>query len=70
VTSDPAQLKQRFVQMMIADLVLMLVAVGFAVAHFVYGVGWALWAFVGFIAAAFGAQLWFVRGFARTGKGS
>ncbi len=70
MTVDPAQMKQRFVQMMVADLILMFIAVGFAVAHFVYGVGWALWVFVGFVAAAFGVQMWFVRGFARAGKGS
>jgi hypothetical protein len=68
--TDVGHMKTRFVQMMVGDMVLMLVAVGFAVAHFVYGVDWALWGFIGFLAAAFGLQLWFVRGFARTKKDS
>jgi hypothetical protein len=28
-------------------------------------VAWAIWGFVGFLAAAFVLQMWFVRGFAR-----
>lgn len=68
MTEVSAQLKQRFVQMMVGDLILMLTAIGFAVAHFVYGVGWAVWGFVAFIAAAFGLQMWFMRGFLRAGK--
>jgi hypothetical protein len=67
--SDVEKMKARFAQMLVGDLLLMLVAVGFAVAHFVYGIGWALWGFTGFLAAAFALQLWFVRGFARTKKG-
>jgi O-antigen/teichoic acid export membrane protein len=67
---DITGMKQRFRQMAIGCSALMLVAVGFAVAHFAYGVGWAIWGFVGFLAAAFGLQLWFVRGVARTKKGA
>ncbi len=67
---DPAQMKQRFIQMTIANVVLMLIAVGFAVAHFSYGVGWALYGFIGFIGLAFVAQMWFVRGIARDNKGN
>jgi hypothetical protein len=69
VTLDLNQARQRLYVMLALDLVLMLIAVGFAVAHFVYGVGWALWAFFGFVAAAFAVQLWFVRGIGRMGKG-
>ena len=65
---DPAQMKQRFIQMTIANVVLTLIAVAFAIAHFSYGVGWALYGFIGFIGAAFVAQMWFVRGVARDNK--
>ena len=69
MSDDLAGMKQRFVQMTIGCTALMLVAVAFAVAHFIYGVDWALWGFVGFLAASFVLQIWFVRGFARTKKG-
>ena len=69
MTDNFGTLKQRFIAMLIGDSALLAAAVGFAVAYFVYGVGWALWAFVGFLAAAFGLQLWFIRGVGRTGKG-
>jgi hypothetical protein len=62
---DTTEMKQRFRRMMVGDAILMVVAVGFAVAHFLYGVAWAIWGFVGFLAAAFVLQMWFVRGFAR-----
>jgi hypothetical protein len=68
--TDLGHMKARFVQMIVGDTILMLIAVGFAVAHFAYGIGWALWGFVGLLAAAFGLQLWFVRGFARSQKDS
>jgi O-antigen/teichoic acid export membrane protein len=69
MSDDIAAMKQRFVQMTLSCTALLLVAVAFAVAHFVYGVGWALWGFVGFMAVSFALQVWFVRGFARTKKG-
>jgi len=67
--SDVQKMKARFSRMLVGDLILILVALGFAIAHFVYGVSWALWGFTGFLAAAFALQVWFVRGFARTKKG-
>jgi hypothetical protein len=67
--SDVSGLKQRFVIMLVGDAVLMLIAMAFAVAHFLHGVGWAIWGFAGFLAAAFLLQLWFIRGFARSNKG-
>jgi hypothetical protein len=69
MTDNFGSLKQRFIAMLVGDMILLVAAVCFAVAHFVYGVGWALWAFLGFLGGAFGLQLWFIRGFARTGKG-
>ena len=62
-------LKKRFIAMLVGDAVLLVLAVSFAAAHFVYGVGWALWAFMGFLVAAFGLQLWFIRGVGRSAKG-
>jgi hypothetical protein len=62
-------LKHRFVLMLIGDVALLIVAACCAVAYFVGGVGWALWGFVGFLAAAFGLQLWFIRGLGRQNKG-
>lgn len=70
MTADIATLKQRFIRMTVISTSLILAAVGFAVAHFVYGVGWALWGFVGFLALGFGAQMWFVHGFGRAKKGN
>jgi hypothetical protein len=69
MTDQLGSLKQRFITMLIGDSALLVAAVVFAVAHFVYGVGWALWAFIAFLVAAFGLQLWFIRGVARAGKG-
>jgi hypothetical protein len=64
------EMRKRFARMMAISTAISLVAVGFAIAHFVYGVGWALWVFVGLLAAGFVVQIWFVRGFARLNKGN
>jgi len=67
---DPAQMKQQLTQMTLSNLILTLIAVGFAIAHFAYGIDWALWGFVGFLAMGFAVQIWFIRGFVRARKGS
>jgi len=67
---DIAGLKQRFVRMIVADVAFMTIAMIFAVAYFAKDVEWAIWGFLGFLVAAFVAQMWFVRGFARAKKGS
>jgi hypothetical protein len=69
MTDSLNAMKQRFIAMLVGDLVLMVVAGGFAVAYFAQGVGWAVWGFVGFLAAAFALQLWFIRGVSRQNKG-
>ena len=69
MTQDLGAMKQLLMKMVVGDAVCFLIAVGFAVAHFAYGVGWALWPFIGFLAAAFAVQLWFLRGVARMNKG-
>jgi hypothetical protein len=66
---DPAQMRGALVRMTLATTAMTLVAVGFAIAHFVYGVDWAIWGFVAFLAAGFAVQLWFIRGFSRMSKG-
>lgn len=70
MTDNLPALKQRFIAMAVGDALLLIAAVACAVGYFVYGLGWGLWAFIGLIAAAFGLQLWFVRGFARASKGN
>jgi hypothetical protein len=70
VSEDLARMKQLFLRMALIDGVLMLIAVAFAVAYFANGVGWALYGFVGFVAAAFGAQIWFMRAITRAKKGN
>jgi hypothetical protein len=69
VTPDVARSRKRFLIMMAVNAVCMLIAVGFAVGHFVYGVDWMLWAVFGFVAAGFVGQLWFVRGVGRMNRG-
>ena len=66
---DPAQMRGALIRMVLATMAMTFVAVGFAIAHFFYGVGWALWGFVGFLAAGFAVQLWFIGGFARMNRG-
>ena len=70
MTLDVQSLKQRMARMMLVSTALTMVAVAFAVAHFVYGVGWALCGFIGFLTVGFAAQIWFIRGVARTNKGN
>ncbi len=69
MSDDLNAMKQRFVQMMLGCSALAFIAIGFAFVHFVYGVGWALWGFVGFLAVSFGLQIWFVRGVMRAKRG-
>jgi hypothetical protein len=69
MTDNFGHLKQRFIAMLVGDLALLAGAGACAFAYFVQNISWALWAFLGFLAAAFGLQLWFIRGVARAGKG-
>ncbi len=67
---DPVRMKRQMTRMLLSIFALTAVAMAFAVAHFVYGVDWALWAFVGLLLLGFAVQIWFVRGLVRAGKGS
>jgi hypothetical protein len=69
MTDNLGSMKQRFFAMVIGDMVLLAAAGACAFLFFVNHVGWALWGFLGLIVAAFGLQLWFIGGVARTGKG-
>ena len=69
MTDSLGSLKQRFIAMLAGDLALLLGAGACAFAYFVQNIGWALWAFLALLVAAFALQLWFIRGVARTGKG-
>ena len=68
--NDVQAMTRRFVRMAAVSVGMMMVAAAFAIAHFVYGVDWALWGFVGFLAAGFLSQIWFIRGLIRTSKGA
>lgn len=70
MTQDLPQLKRQLTIMMMISAGLALVAVGFAVAEFVYGVKWAIWGFVGFLVLGFAAQIWFIRNFIRKNRGA
>lgn len=69
MTVDVGKAKQKFLAMVIGDTILLVIAVLFAVARFVYGVDWAIWGFIGFLLAGFGLQLWFISGLSRLTKG-
>ena len=67
--SDLMGLKRRFVIMLVLDVLLLCAGGAFAAAHFLYGLSWGLWAFIGLVVAAFVVQLWFVGGVGRMNKG-
>jgi hypothetical protein len=66
---DVAVAKKRLVTMLAIDGVCMLIAVAAAVGAFAQGIGWLQWLFGVAIAVGFGAQIWFIAGFARAKKG-
>ena len=70
MTDDLASLRRRFYWVLGLNTGLAVLAAGFAVAHFRFGLGWGLYAFFGFIVAAFAVQLWFVRSVRAMNKGN
>lgn len=70
MTPDLEKMRRLFFVVLALDTLLALVAVGFAIAHFQFGLGWGLYAFYGLIVAAFVVQLWFVRSVGRMKKGN
>ena len=70
MSQDLEKMKGLFLRMALIDGVLMVIAVAFAVAYFANGVGWAIYGFVGFVAAAFAVQMWFMRAIHRARKGN
>jgi multisubunit Na+/H+ antiporter MnhB subunit len=69
MTQDLSNLKRQLLVMMVTSSILAIIAVGFAVAEFIYGVKGAIWGFVGFLVVGFAVQIWFIRGFIRKNKG-
>jgi multidrug transporter EmrE-like cation transporter len=67
---DPVQMKQQMTRVTLVSVALAAIAMAFAVAHFAYGVAWALWGFIGFLVVGFVVQIWFIRGVLRAAKGS
>lgn len=61
-TAALAALKQRFVVMIAADLICVVVAAVCMVMYFSAHLGWGLWGFVGALTAGFAVQIWFVSG--------
>ena len=44
-------------------------ALGCALGYFAYGIGWMLWLFAAALVVGFAAQIWFIAGLRRAGKG-
>ncbi len=67
MTPELAAQKKRLVIMGIANVVAVVVALAFVVVWVQFKADWAFFAFVGSLAAGFGAQIWFIAGFRRKG---
>lgn len=70
MTPDLAKARTRLIAMLAACTGCLVAAGGFAVGYFVYNVGWMFLAFIAALVAGFGAQIWFIAGFARPSKGA
>ena len=69
MTAALEPIKKRLVVMLAINAVAALAAVGFALGHYVGGVDWMQWAFMAALGAGFAAQIWFIAGFRRAGRG-
>jgi hypothetical protein len=70
MTPELAAQKRRLTIMAAVNVAAAIVALGFVVAWAKYGVDWAFGAFVASLLVGFGAQVWFIAGFRRNGKGA
>jgi len=70
MSPDLAAQKKRLTIMAVVNVAAAIVALGFVVAWAKYGVDWAFAAFVVSLLVGFGAQIWFIAGFRRNGKGA
>ena len=70
MTPELAKGRNRLIAMLVACTACLMAAGGFAVGYFVYNIGWLLPAFGLALVAGFGAQIWFIAGFARPSKGA
>lgn len=67
MTPELSAQKKRLTIMAVANVVAVIVAMGFIVAWAKFDVAWAFGAFVAALVAGFGAQIWFIAGFRRKG---
>jgi hypothetical protein len=67
---DVAQMKSRFVRMVVIDLVCLVVGMAAAVVAVRTGPEWLWGVFVVALVVGFAAQIWFVAGFKRSQKGA
>ena len=67
MTPELAAQRKRLTVMAVANVVAVVIAMGFIVAWAKFNVGWAFPAFIAALAAGFGAQIWFIAGFRRKG---
>jgi len=70
MTPDLAAQKKRLTIMAVVNVLAVIAAMGFVVAWAKYAVSWAFVAFIAAVLVGFGAQIWFIAGFRRTGKGA
>ena len=70
MTPELAAQKRRLTIMAVVNVLAAIVALGFVVAWAKFAVPWAFAAFIGAVLVGFGAQIWFIAGFRRTGKGA
>jgi hypothetical protein len=66
---DPVAMKKRRTVMFALNALAALAALAAVVGYFKFAQGWALVAFVAALLVGFGAQIWFIAGLRRPGKG-
>ena len=70
MTPDLQAQKKRLTIMAVVNVLAAIVALGFVVAWAKFAVSWGFVAFIGAVLVGFAAQIWFIAGFRRTGKGA
>jgi membrane protein YdbS with pleckstrin-like domain len=67
---DPTAMKKRRTVMFALNALALLAALAAGVSYFKFAQAWALAAFVAALLVGFGAQIWFIAGLRRPGKGA
>jgi hypothetical protein len=70
VSLDIPRAKARLRVMAIVNVLAVLAAAVAAVGAFIYGVEWLSWLVVAALGVGFAAQIWFIAGLRRSGKGA